>query len=80
MEADDYQNEKVRDYIRDKKKNLLKKIEQHNLTHLPVGGDDLKELEDDDLRANVVDNRVHKQIERMINQGSKTIKKGSDLY
>ena len=45
-----------------------------------VGVDDLKDFEDDDLGANVVDARIQKQIERMINEDLKKIKKGSSAY
>ena len=75
-----YKHEGVKRFIEAKEENLRKKIETHNLQNLQVIGDDAKGFEDDDLGAEVVDERIHKQIESMINKGSKKIKKGSDTY
>ena len=52
------------------KEELLKKrIERHNLQNLAIGGKEYQLLEDEDLAIDaVVDSRIEKQIERMINE------------
>ena len=80
MKKSHYKHEGVKRFIQAKEQNLKKRIETHNLQNLQVIGDDAKGFEDDDLGAEVVDERIHKQIETMINKESRRIKKGSESY
>ena len=50
---------------------------KHNLQNIDIQNDDEN---DEDLGADVVDPRVQKQIERMINEDLKKVKKGSKQY
>ena len=54
----DIKNRKVREFMRLNEVRARKKIEEHNINNLTAGGDDFKEFEDIDLKADVVDERI----------------------
>ena len=61
-------------------KVLRKKIEEHNINNLTVEGEDFKEFEDVDLKADVVDERIEMQIRGRLNEELRNVKKGSMKY
>lgn len=63
--------------MRYKEESLKSRVTNHNLQHIPLDDDNLN---DEDLGADAVDHRVQKQIERMINEDLKKVKKGSKQY
>ena len=78
MNQSNAKNRKVREFMQEKALNLQKKVVQHNLGNLLF--DDMKGLENEALAADAVDERHEKQIERMINEDLKRVRKGSSLY
>ena len=80
MNKDDYKNLKVREFMKTAEKQLRKKIEDHNIYNLTASGEDAKEFEDIDLKADVVDERIEKQIAGRLNEELRKVKKGSLQY
>ena len=83
LKQDDFTNRKVREFMRLQEKQLRKKIEHHNLNlnNVHVGNTTAKDdLEDMDLNADVVDERIEKQIAKRLNEQLTTVKKGSEQY
>ena len=70
LKQDDFTNQKVREFMRLKEKQLKKKIEHHNLNlnNVHVGTTTADDLEDMDLNADVVDERIEKQIAKRLNE------------
>ena len=79
MGRDDYENRKVREFMRLQEKSLRKKIEHHNLNlnNVHVGSVTATDFEDMDLNADVVDERIEKQIAARLNEQLRPVKKGS---
>ena len=83
IKEDDFTNRKVREFMRLQEKQLRKKIEHHNLNlnNVHVGATTGKDdLEDMDLNADVVDERIEKQIAKRLNEQLQTVTKGSAQY
>lgn len=79
-------NAKIREFMRLAEKRLRLKIEHHNLNlkNIHIGaknGESINDPFDDiDLNADVVDERIEKQIAARLNQKLEKVKKGSLKY
>lgn len=73
-------SEQVLKFIKSKKDRQRESIKKHNMKLVDVGAEDLDDLDDQDMETDVVDKRIEKQIERMINEDLFKIKKGSLQY
>ena len=82
MKGADYGNKKVQTFMKHQDYMLKKRIKEHNLNNLIVGTQDElnKEFENDDMQVDALDDRVEKQIERVINEEMTLVKKGSTVY